>query len=252
MSGAMPTTPAVPEGYLGVWQRTLLETPTLRDDSTFVRWLQTPHWHADLRVPATLPRDPTRHQGFAGSTEVETSGHGEVCHWHREVDLQPPGPNPDAGWMVFETTERAIETGVHGIYREVWERLPESIGASIALGRTERGGVFQERLLLAGHCLMRLRARAARWPALVAGDTLAEVCARHPAEAAALLDFEISFGHLVAGKWTIERSSMPALEGQRIGVVIDRDSTTEAQVRMDSDTGAWTIVDWEGAPQGIG
>ena len=229
MSGAMPTTPAVPEGYLGVWQRTLLETPTLRDDSTFVRWLQTPHWHADLRVAASLPREPARHQGFAGSTEVETSGHGEVCHWHREVDLQPPGPNPDAGWMVFETTERAIETGVHGVYREVWERL-----------------------LLAGHCLMRLRARAASWPALVAGDTLAEVCARHPAEAAALLDFEISFGHLVAGQWTIERSSMPALEGQRIGVVVERTGATDAQVRMDSDTGAWTIVDWEGAPQGIG
>jgi hypothetical protein len=248
MSAAMPNTPAVPAGYGGVWQRTLLETPTHRDDTTFVRWLQTPHWHADLRVPAALPRDPAHHQGFAGSTEVETSGHGEVCHWHREVDLQPPGPTPDAGWMVFETTERAIETGVHGVYREVWERLPESIGAAIALGRTVRGGVFQERLLLAGRCLMRVRARAVAWPALQPGDTLAALCARHPAEAAALLDVEISYGLVTAGQWAIERSSLPALEGRVYDVAFERTSATEARVRLEGATGAWTVVDWEDAP----
>ena len=222
-------TPAVPVAYRGVWQRTLLETPTQRDDSTFVRWLQTPRWHADLRVPASLPRDPALLQGFAGCTEVKTSGHGEVCHWHRELDLQPPGPNPDAGWMLFETSERVIETGVHGIYREVWERLPGSTGAGVALGRSDHGGVFRERLLLAGVYLMQVRARSA---------------APH--------DLEISFGRLEQGRWTIDRSSTAALEGCTLAVDIERSTATHAEVQLDGTTGAWTIVDWDGAGSSIG
>ena len=41
----------VPARYRGVWTRTLLETPEVRDDTTFVRWLQLGRWHADLRIP---------------------------------------------------------------------------------------------------------------------------------------------------------------------------------------------------------
>jgi hypothetical protein len=250
--------PPVPPRYRGVWQRTLLQTPEARDDSTFVRWLQTAHWHADLRVPLSARPSsvsaPTaaalsRQQGFAGRTEITAEAQGEICHWHRELDLQPPGPHPDAGWMQFETPERVIETGVHGHYREVWERLPGSTGRSICLGRSFGAGRFAERLLLAGRYLMRVRARTAAWPALQPGDTLAEIVARHPQAAAALLDFEISFGTLAAGRWQIERSTLPALEGRDLPCRIERSSATEALVHGASDSTAWTVTEWRAPAQ---
>ena len=68
---------------------------------------------------------------------------------------------------------------------------------------------------VAGAYAMRVRPRSVAWPAEVqAGDTLAEVLERHPAEADALLDFEISFGPLQHGQWTISHSTLPALQGQ--------------------------------------
>ena len=68
----------VPERYRGVWSRTLLQTPERRDDTTFVRWLQTTQRHADLRIPAG-PRDPAALQGFCGRTAVDEPGGDEVC-----------------------------------------------------------------------------------------------------------------------------------------------------------------------------
>ena len=207
--------PAVPEGYRGVWQRTLLETPTARDDTTWVRWLQTDRWHADLRVPAATRAGL---QGFSGCTEVVVQASGEVCHWHRELDLQPPGPFPDAGFMVFESADRVIETGVHGMYREVWERLPDSTGRFIALGRNGTDGVYRSRLLLAGRYLMRV-------------------------QEASPLGFEISFGPLDDGVWRIERSTMPALEGCSFGFELERTAASFATVRGDAASGDWAVIE---------
>jgi hypothetical protein len=85
----------VPERYRGVWQRTLLETPDMRDTSTTVFWLQTAHWHADIRIPAHRPDfsgaarlancSPRQlewlagQQGFAGVTQVDVTPQHEVC-----------------------------------------------------------------------------------------------------------------------------------------------------------------------------
>ena len=105
----------VPEAYLGVWQRLLLRTPQFEDTTTQVYWLQTRDWHADLRVPLSRPNcagksslaqlDHTellglsKQQGFCGLTEVI----GDICHWHRKVDFQPPSGFNDVGRVVFET-----------------------------------------------------------------------------------------------------------------------------------------------------
>ena len=110
----------VPAAYRGVWQRTLLETPEGRDTSTQVHWLQTDGWHADLRVPQGVdpatPAGRAQLQGFCGLTRITpgAGGQPDVCTWHRRWDVQPPRSTPDAGYMVFETPERVIETGVHG------------------------------------------------------------------------------------------------------------------------------------------
>lgn len=191
----------VPAAYRGVWQRTLLETPEGRDTTTQVHWLQTEGWHADLRVPAGVdpatPEGRALLQGFCGLTRITlgSSGQPDVCTWHRRWDVQPPRSTPDAGYMVFEATDRVIETGVHGRYLEVWERLPGSTGSYAA--QTERdaqGRPTGAMRFVAGRYALTVRPRTAAWPAdLRPDETLAELVQRHPALAESLLDFELVF-----------------------------------------------------------
>jgi len=234
----IPQLDPVPLRYSGVWTRTLLETPTVRDDTSFVRWMQLRRWHADLRVPAPVfasrPVKPvsectlqelqllTEQQGFCGVTEVSTATEGEVCTWHRLVDYQPPRPTPDAGWMVFESADCVIETGVHGVYREVWHRLPGSTGRLIALEeRAPAAGMPGARLLIAGKYLMRVQPHQATGP-----------------------DFEISFGEIIADQWHIERSTFPAFEGQVLPCLLPAAVDADGQ-RLRGLLGAdWSVLEW--------
>lgn len=237
----LPDTSPVPPAYRGVWVRTLLETPDLRDDTTFVRWMQLGRWHADLRVPeatltdrAALPADQltaaqrallATQQGFCGVTEVTTRAGTAVCCWHRLVDYQPPGPSPDAGVMVFETPDRVIETGVHGVYREVWQRLPLSTGLLFALAEPPRvDGQASARIFRAGQYLMRVR------PLPVPGP-----------------EFEISFGTLDphdSSCWQIQRSTCPELEGQAVTLRVSRQDDDSALVEHGSGSQAWAVLEW--------
>jgi hypothetical protein len=234
------TSPPVPERYHGVWARTLLETPAGRDTTTFVRWLQTEHWHADLRIPLAAD-DLALQQGFCGITTVEQQAGREVCTWQRRLDFQPPGLTPDAGYIEFDGTERLIETGVHGSYLEVWERLPGSAGPVAMQEFTDADG-RRSLLLRAGAFAMRVRPRLLAWPADTrAGESLAELVQRHPAARAGLLDFEISFGPLretTAGLyWQIEQSTLLALVGSETRLA---DLMAGAQaLAPGSDTAGW-------------
>lgn len=242
----------VPDRYRGVWVRTLLETPELRDASTYVRWLQTPLWHADLRVPSPAPgaNEPWKlasQQGFCGVTEVALTSQGEVCTWQRRLDFQPPRVERDAGVMVFETPDRVIESGFHANYLEVWERLPDSSDRFIALaGLDATGHDTQERFLVAGRYAMRVRPRRCPLPLdTPAGQSLAEVLARHPWQTADLLDFEISFGTLEDGQWTIEQSTLPSLRGVCMALILQK--LDDKHARIDTPAGAshWQILEWQ-------
>ena len=196
----------VPAAYRGVWQRTLLETPEGRDTTTRVHWLQTKGWHADLRVPAGVdPATPDGRallQGFCGLTRITpgVNGQPDVCTWHRRWDVQPPRSTPDAGTMVFETPERVIETGVHGRYLEVWERLPGSTGPYAARAEIDaQGRPTGGMRFVAGRYTLTVRPRRAAWPAdLRPDETLVQVVQRHPTQAGALLDFELVFSEAPA------------------------------------------------------
>ncbi|MFM6986569.1 MAG: hypothetical protein ACKOXQ_08090 [Hydrogenophaga sp.] len=191
----------VPAAYRGVWQRTLLETPGGRDTSTQVHWLQTEGWHADLRVPAgadpATPEGRTALQGFYGLTRITPGrpGQPDVCTWHRHWDVQPPRSAPDAGAMVFQSPERVIETGVHGHYLEVWERLPGSTGPYAAQAAVDaRGRPTGVMRFVAGRYAITVRPRPVPWPTdLRPDETLAEVLQRHPDAAPGLLDFGLVF-----------------------------------------------------------
>lgn len=238
---ALPDTQPVPRCYRGVWMRTLLETPEVRDETTFVRWMQLERWHADLRIPTAARADRSAlplaqcspeqlavlktQQGFCGVTQVTRSEAGEVCTWHRLVDYQPTGPNPDAGLMVFENPDCVIETGVHGVYREIWQRLPNSTGHLIALTEPERpDGQASARLFIAGQYLMRVRPRCQAGP-----------------------DFEISFGTLESGRWHLQQSTLPGLEGKSLAFAVQRCGPLRAQVQGDLAAMDWDILEWEDA-----
>ena len=243
----------VPDHYRGVWARRLLETPKQRDESTFVRWLQTSLWHADLRIPAMAPGTDAQtqlasQQGFCGVTQVDRQADGEVCTWHRRLDFQPPRADVDAGFMVFEAPERVIETGVHAPYLEIWERLPDSTGRFIALaGQDEADGDTQERFLVAGRYAMHVRPRRLAWPqSMPAGQTLLDVMARHPGLAQDLLDFEISFGTLEGSFWKIERSTLPALNGVCTPFAVARVNGTCAKICSPALGQRWQVLEWSG------
>jgi hypothetical protein len=122
----------------GLWRRTLLiDSEGSRDTSTHVAWLQGITAYADTR-------------GFAG----RLSQHGDVFEWQRLIDIEPPGPFPDAGRMRWETGA-LIEVGVHEDYVEHWVRQngPAApcwalfaehamlLGVGAQFGWADRGGV---------------------------------------------------------------------------------------------------------------
>jgi hypothetical protein len=223
----------VPEAYVGLWRRTLLRAPSVEDTTTRVYWLQTPSWHADIRVPVDRPQRSdraglgalsleemlalARQQGFAGITEVE----GELCRWHRRYDYQPPSGFNDVGRMQFEGPDRLLEHGVEQDYFEVWERIPGG-GESLVLEHNDSEGRPALQLSL-GPWVMFVRARRT---ALSRTEGLSGMLAAADyAERVALLDFEISFGRQdESGKaWRIELSTLPWLEGT------DRDHSPSRQ-----------------------
>lgn len=228
----MELVPTVPARYRGVWRRKLLIAPGVSDTESTVLWLQTSRWHADIRIPARRPSfagvaaladcsdDQLRflacQQGFAGITEVDLEPMPEICRWRRRWDVQPPAATPDAGRMVFRDA-RITESGLHGDYLEEWERLPDSRGDSVEL--VDEHGC----LLIAGKHVMRVAPRRREWPVdLAPGASLEQLVeAALPSDRARVigwLDFEISFGRLEDGAWTVLHSTLPWLEGRRLSL----------------------------------
>lgn len=260
---------SVPDDLRGVWRRTLLQTdtegpgPVVEDDRSWVHWLQTSLWHADLRVPesamqgrqarplgalAAVQRAAlAAQQGFAGITQVEDLPEGQICHWLRRVDYQPPALQPDAGWLVFQSPDKLVEIGVHEAYNEVWERLPGSTWRYVALA--EQGPDGQDngaRLLVAGDYMMAVRARAARWPrGMNPGYTLTDVLLHSPERALDWLDCEISFGRLAQGQWAIERATLPEREGQVLACHMARVDDQHAQVQLQGAGPVWQVIEWQ-------
>jgi hypothetical protein len=258
--GALTEQPApVPDAYLGVWNRTLLETAGGRDERSQVWWLQTPRWHADLRIPAGRPDFSgvnrladcddaqlawlARQQGFCGVTQVD----GDDCTWHRQLDFQPANGSRDIGRMIFDG-ERVIETGVESDYLEIWERLPLSRGGTAALELVVERGELPSRpawLFVAGDCFMFVRGRALPPPSAV--DLSSLIAQARPSQTQLLdwLNVEISFGHRSgATPWRIEHSTLPFREGKTVtlaGAIQRRGH----QVAIEGNNERrWMILDW--------
>jgi len=256
-SGDLTEQPApVPDAYRGVWKRTLLETAGERDERSLVMWLQTPRWHADLRIPADRPDFSgatrladcddeqlnwlARQQGFCGVTQVD----GDDCTWHHQLDFQPANGSRDIGHMIFDG-ERVIETGVESDYLEIWERLPQSRGGTAALELVVEHGELPSRpawLFVAGDCFMFVRGRAHAPP-----NTADLIGRARPSRAQLLewLDVEISFGHRSGvTPWRIEHSTLPFREGKTFTLAGAIQRRGHQLAVEGSNERRWMILDW--------
>ena len=226
-----PASMPVPANYIGVWQRHLLETTAIKDDSSLVLWVQSQHYHIDIRIPAicadfkaaTSLQDYSEaellllasQQGFAGLTHVTpcTAQSSEVCQWVREIDYQTPTDSRDIGKMVFTDADTVIETGIDDAYLEVWRRLDNSQQPCIfemSTGINRKGLKMPAYLMLVGKHVAFARPRAVSVPK---APSLIKAIQTHKPSLDLLLDWldmEISFGEMVNEKsWKIKYSTLP-------------------------------------------
>ena len=116
----------VPTWATGAWRRTLLEWDDGEDRSTDVLYLQTPVLFADIRIASRRDQES---EGFAGHATVN----GQICRWHRPIDVKPKDGDGDVGVM-YRRGDRMIECGVHRNYLEDW-RLVGDTGQHFAASR---------------------------------------------------------------------------------------------------------------------
>jgi hypothetical protein len=104
----------------GLWRRTLLvDSDGAHDTSAGVAWLQGITAYVDTR-------------GFAGRLSQDD----DIFEWQRLIDIEPPGPFPDAGRMRWEN-DTLIEVGVHEDYAEHWVRQDGQAAPCWALFTTD-------------------------------------------------------------------------------------------------------------------
>jgi hypothetical protein len=254
----LSASPRLPERYLGVWQRLILQTDAQPCDITSqVFWLQTTSWHADIRVPSPRPdfsgisglQQCSREQldwlasqaGFAGITYVKDN----ICQWQRYADFNPPTGLRDIGQMVFLRPDLVVETGVESRYLEVWQKLPDSTGAQAVLQRVADGEDQPEWFLVTGQYFIHVRARGEALDAAASLPSFAKRESAGDARMRELVDFEVSFGRRAAHGWRIDLSTLPFLEGT---VALNpRDLTPPVQevVRIGGQRPSeWRALEW--------
>jgi len=224
--------PTVPDWLCGLWRRRSIRFADGRhDDTTVVYWLQTASAFADIRIPAGRPAIGecealdalsdgellalAEQAGFAGWTELSAAR----CHWHRQVDFQPPTGVPDEG-LLHRGDGVMVEEGVHEPYIEIWESVPcgaEPAPRSLDLAR-RAAAAARGRLVTLGNVFLFVRDRR---PPLAAAPNLAALLPSGSARRATLLDLldcEISFGRCHGGAvpWEISLSTLPFRQGQSL------------------------------------
>ncbi|MDH6579907.1 hypothetical protein [Kitasatospora sp. MAP5-34] len=205
----------------GVRRRTFVrEADGSTDRVTDATWVQGPSLFGDLRQPPgldelvgrTCPSDLDRPQllalceqkAFAGGFEQD----GEVFSWIRRIDLHPAGPLPDAGTLRWEDGV-LVEEGLHEAYLEHWELVERSPDGPAAVLLDDPAEGCAGLLVRVGSWFAYARDRSAPLPTLLVPLVEQVRGCGSRAEAAALLDCEVSIGRVHADRWEIVRSTLP-------------------------------------------
>jgi hypothetical protein len=260
---------------LGLWQRSLIEWPDGRRDSTSrVYWLQGLSMCIDLRQPPSPApggfADVRSHtelsalqcawlaqqQGFAGVCSFD--GHHYV--WSRSIDFQPRATLPDAGSLHWDGAV-LVETGRDLPYVEHWHRTSAATQpvAAAQLRDTDDGRAGA--LLRVGAVFMFARDRSqplaegATQGNSVHGDSLLEHVngATTLRDAQERVNCEISFGQVLASGFRITASTLPWRIGARLAPQLGSAhlSTLEGAALAAATTRRWQIVRLEGDVQAL-
>lgn len=213
---------SVPPAYVGLWRRDeIVDAQGVRDVTTEVYWLQSHGRYVDLRIPAARPdfslappflawsaghRDWLgRQEGFAGTLDVQ----GDLCHWQRDLDIQPPGSFDDRGRAEFLDDTHLIETGFHVDYVERWRKTtPPGEQRVLALTFNPSAKARAGILVAVGDDFMY----AIDWAGLIPlfGRDIDELVSDLPL----FRGCEIGYGRIRGARpWLIERCSVPVVEG---------------------------------------
>ena len=231
---------------MGVWQRQLLETSTIKDESSTVFWMQSALYHIDIRIPSFLDQlsivsalddysndellTLAEQQGFAGVTQVTVSQESlsknayskeaasndkplEVCQWLREIDYQPTTNLSDIGEMNFTGDNTLIETGLDAPYLEIWQRLEHSqepVTHQFTIGKNRHAQPAPAYLMRAGKFVAFARQRTANLPKAISLVEAIQTFKPDRQQLLDWLDFEISFGEMLdENHWQIKHSTLP-------------------------------------------
>lgn len=183
-----------------------------------VLWVQGPRRFVDLRRPAGSA--PGAQEGFAGELVAE----GGVFEWRRRLDLSPPGPYADRGWLTIPDggpPDALVEDGYEVGYVERWQRLPGTTGDSAALGLAGPQGT--EGVLVRAGCFFALACGTPGVPS----------------------DGEISVGRIECGHWVTLWSSRPDREGELLSPCLTGD---RLGLRGSGPDHGWRVTAVEGEP----
>jgi hypothetical protein len=237
--------PTPPELW-GCWQRNWIEfADGTRDDTTFVAWLQTPSFMADIRIPASRGgvakrgsfsecsmaelralADSESSSGFTTCTPVVCGADGigrATAEWHTRgygIAFQPVSAFPEPGWLEWgDDPTLMIERAPSGAYTEEWQLIPGSTDG-LTMGRTSSGSWRY----IAGPVAILVRDRPTPVPRAARLHELIDDAGDDRAAIEALLDCEFSFGRASVDapeRFVIEASTLPWREGKVFGVDLD-------------------------------
>lgn len=193
-------------------------------------------------------------QASLGRMRLEDHPEGQVSHWMRHADHQPPGGVTPAGWLLQDAPDRLIEIDLHDDRSQVWERVS---GSESEPSRTDEPRVFCLQGMDAsgqddGRWLMGcpgwrtlLRPRSAPWPKGMGTDmNLRDLLLQQPEGALAWLDQELSLMRQEGSAWTIVCSTLPERRGQRMPCQVKRLDEQRAMVRFSGEPQPWRVLHW--------
>lgn len=224
----------VPSWFLGAWMREWFqEKGKSPDSSVLVRYVQTPVFYGDVRIPSNRAISPNANsindltdaelrsllgqKGFTGSMSLK----GRVATWTHDIDFQPPSSEADEGKVEQVQPNLIREHGLDEPYVESWWRLSSGDGKFLGVKITRNDGKSKrvDRMLsLAGDHFVFARNRAKALPLAKSLAELVEQSHATRSEIIQILDCELSFGLVRGGRvpWEITLSTMPWKQGKRL------------------------------------
>jgi hypothetical protein len=222
----------VPDWLSGMWQREWIEEHGSRSSTLDVRYLQTPSFFGDVRIPRDRPNfkhassfadlsDQDLHalaqqRGFAGRTTLV----GTTATWHHQIDFQPPNGEEDVGRLDLLAARSMHEHALDDSYTESWKSGSNGDGRFLVV-QVERDGRLQRLLLIVGDYFVFVRNRVRDLPKAASLDSLITSTHASRTQVIDYLDCDFSFGRVRGGSiaWEIERSTLPWREGRRLEFV---------------------------------